>query len=277
MKALLVPMIMLGFVGLGASYGAGDDFVAARIDLGQVSYSHEEGTRAAVTVTDHAMNMHPNAIEYVWISVHSDSDPDLTGQRMPLFETGLDSGTFEGEIVFVASPPSGRGFLHVSNGDTITVKYVATKLPDGYALPDSSRARMTEGGMEVTATGFVGKSGPPFERAPASNPRLLNMTNEPISSDSVSVGQQISVVADLKNQQNRTQPFAYLIQIKNEQSKVESLSWLTGNLTASQKMIPSVTWIPFKDGSYTATIFVWQSINNPTALSPPVTLEITVR
>jgi len=54
------------------------------------------------------------------------------------------------------------------------------------------------------------------------------------------------------------------------------LSWLTGSLDAGQSLNPSQSWIPTSPGTYTAQIFVWTGINNPDALSPPLSMMITV-
>ena len=40
---------------------------------------------------------------------------------------------------------------------------------------------------------------------------------------------------------------------------------------------PALSWITEESGSYTATAFVWESIDNPTALSPPVSITVNVR
>ena len=93
----------------------------------------------------------------------------------------------------------------------------------------------------------------------------------------VPTDQQVMFVSDLESQTDETQPFVYLVQITDDQNRVESLSWITGNLTAFQKLTPGVTWIPFSEGTYTATAFVWEAINNPTAHSPPITLEFMVQ
>ena len=36
------------------------------------------------------------------------------------------------------------------------------------------------------------------------------------------------------------------------------------------------SWTPSETGSYTATIFVWESVSNPTALSPQLSITIDV-
>ena len=55
------------------------------------------------------------------------------------------------------------------------------------------------------------------------------------SEDMLSVDEQVMVVADLSNGQDRNQNFAYIVQIKDENDSVISLSWITGSLTLWQK------------------------------------------
>jgi len=41
-------------------------------------------------------------------------------------------------------------------------------------------------------------------------------------------------------------------------------------------MTAAQSWTPTSSGSYTATVFVWESVSNPTALSPTVSVYIDV-
>ena len=90
------------------------------------------------------------------------------------------------------------------------------------------------------------------------------------------VNKQVQITSDITNSQDRSQPFAYLVQIQNQDGVVVSLSWITGSLNSGQSMNPSQSWIPTLPGTYTAQIFVWASIDNPDALSAPLTMKITV-
>jgi len=90
------------------------------------------------------------------------------------------------------------------------------------------------------------------------------------------VGKQIQITTDVANSQNRDQPFAYIVQIQNHDGVVYSLSWITGTLDAGQSLSPSQSWTPTAPGTYTAQVFVWASVGNPDALSPPVTMQILV-
>jgi len=90
------------------------------------------------------------------------------------------------------------------------------------------------------------------------------------------VNKQVQITSDVTNNQDKTQPFAYLVQIQNQDDVVVSLSWLTGSLDSGQSLNPSQSWTPPSPGTYTAQIFVWAGINNPDALSAPLKMMITV-
>jgi len=93
----------------------------------------------------------------------------------------------------------------------------------------------------------------------------------------VSVDQQVQLTADLANGQDRDQAFAYLVQIQDGNGVTVSLAWITGSLSAGQSFSPALSWIPTEAGTYTATAFVWESVDNPTALSPPVSTTVIVK
>ena len=90
------------------------------------------------------------------------------------------------------------------------------------------------------------------------------------------VDTQVQITADLTNNQDRIQSFAYLVQIQDENGVTVSLSWITGSLEPGQFMSPSQSWTPTSIGKYTAQIFVWESVDNPDALSVPLTIKINV-
>jgi hypothetical protein len=96
------------------------------------------------------------------------------------------------------------------------------------------------------------------------------------SLDSVTVDQQVQLSADLNNGQEKGQDFAYLVQVQNDSGVTVSLAWITGSLQSGQSFSPALSWIPTGSGSYTATAFVWESVDNPTALSPPATITVNV-
>lgn len=92
----------------------------------------------------------------------------------------------------------------------------------------------------------------------------------------IQVDKQIMIVADVANNQDKQQAFAYIVQIKDQNDVTISLSWLTGMLSPFQTFSPAQSWIPSLPGKYDVEIFVWSSIDNPDALSPPLQIIIDV-
>lgn len=90
------------------------------------------------------------------------------------------------------------------------------------------------------------------------------------------VDEQIMIMADISNNQEIPQNFAYITQVQNENGVVISLSWLTGSLSTRQSFSPAQSWTPSESGVYHIHVFVWESIDNPEALSPPLSMTVNV-
>jgi hypothetical protein len=108
-----------------------------------------------------------------------------------------------------------------------------------------------------------------------SHPRIIDIANNPITGH-VHAGQQVIVVANLANNQNFDQPFAFVVQIKDSKGVTVDLSWITGTLLANQTLSPAQSWTPTIPGSYSAHIYVFQSINNPVELANPAVIKFIV-
>ncbi len=94
--------------------------------------------------------------------------------------------------------------------------------------------------------------------------------------NTLELGKQIMITADVTNKQQVPQHFAYLTQIKNEDGIVISLSWLTGSLSPNQSLSPAQSWTPTEKGVFEIEVFVWKSLDNPDALSPPLRMTVQV-
>jgi len=90
------------------------------------------------------------------------------------------------------------------------------------------------------------------------------------------VDEQIMIMTDISNNQDVQQNFAYITQVKNDNGVVISLSWLTGSLSPRQTFSPAQSWIPTESGIFHIKIFVWEGIDNPDALSPPLSMTVSV-
>ena len=90
------------------------------------------------------------------------------------------------------------------------------------------------------------------------------------------VDEQIMIMADISNTQDVSQNFAYITQVRSSDDIVISLSWLTGSLSPKQSFSPAQSWIPTEPGTCHVQVYVWESIDNPSALSPPLSMILNV-
>jgi len=112
-----------------------------------------------------------------------------------------------------------------------------------------------------------------LERAPIDSPRLVNALGDTVISR-VNVNQQVQISADI-TAKNYSGDFAYIVQIRDDENRIISLAWITGNIDLGQSFSPALSWTPTETGTFTAEIFVWKSLVNPEALSESVTIAIT--
>ena len=237
-----------------------------RWNIGEVAWleaSYPATAQGIVRIVDPDMNLNPEAVDNFDVDIWSDSDAG--GIDLTVIETNEATGIFEGTVFFTVDDKSSGHRLRVSEGDTVTAEYEDNTLPDPYTTADE---------LDITSTTFIGTVVPPLERAPASNPAIVDAFGNVL--ETVSVDQQVQVTADLSNGQDREQAFAYLIQIQDENGVTVALSWITGSLAPGQAFTPAQSWTPTSPGTYMVQIFVWESVDNPTALSPPVTTTVNV-
>ena len=257
--------------GISVSYEFSEDetvFTSSiiRWNIGDVQWleaSYPASGTGVLRVIDPDRNLNPEAVDNFDVNIASNTD--ASGITLTVTETNEATGIFEGTVFFTTTGGSSGHRLRVSEGDTVTADYSDSTLPLPYTTNDS---------VSITSTTIIGTIVPPLERAPATNLRIVDAFGSSI--DAVSIDQQVQITADLSNGQDRDQDFAYLIQIQNSDGVTVSLSWIAGSLSPGQSFSPSASWTPTSVGTYTVTAFVWESIDNPTALSPPLSIDISV-
>lgn len=221
------------------------------------------GGSSVFTVVDPDENLDSTITDAFTVSVYSDSDSG--GFTLTMNETDEDTGVFEGTVFFTADAATSGSNIRVSEGDTVTAEYTDETLPEPYTTSDD---------LTIAGTLTIGTAFPPLERAPAANARVVDAFGSSVQE--VASGQQVQIAADVSNGQSKDQAFAYLVQVQDGNGVTVSLAWITGSLTAGQSMSPALSWTPDASGTYTATVFVWESVDNPTALSPTVSVDIDV-
>ena len=224
-----------------------------RWNVGEVQWleaSYPASGSGIVRVIDPDMNLNPEAVDNFDVIVWSDSDGG--GISLTVTETNAATGIFEGTVFFGVGVDTSGHRLRVVEGDTVTAQYDDDTLPAPF--------KETEG-IRVGATTLIGTVVPPLERAPISDLRAVDSFGNTL--DTISVDSQIQLAADLTNNQDKAQEFAYLIQIQNESGVTVSLNWITGSLSAGQSLSPASSWTPDEAGTYEVTAFVWESIEKP--------------
>ena len=231
-----------------------------RWNIGEVQWlqaSYSAASTGIVRVIDPDMNMNPESVNSFDVNIWSDTTAG--GISLRVTETNEATGIFEGTVQFTTTDASSGSRLSVQEGDTVTAQYKDRTLP----APDNPADELS-----ITATTLIGTLVPALERVPAANLRAVDAFSNSI--DTIKVDQQVQVTSDIANNQVKVQKFAYLVQIQDKNGVTVSLAWLTGELQPEQTFSPAISWIAPALGDYEATVFVWESVDNPTALSPPL-------
>jgi len=257
--------------GLSVSFRIDEDTVVTQsifinYHVGDASFdklSYGFGDQAKITVKDRDMNRNPDTIDTLSARIWSDSDRG--GLFVTLRETGSSTGIFEEIITFTPDEESTGTRLRVSDGDTLMLKYTDNTLPPPAAL--AADGIETVEVREIFANSIFGKYVQSTQRAPAAEPTLVNSFGESISQ--IFADEQLLIQSEVTNEQNKKQPFAYIVQVKDSEGITVSLSWITAELPPNESLKVAQSWFPSMPGNYSVEIFVWESLTNPSALSPP--------
>ena len=234
-------------------------------NLGTIQFSKDiflTNDPVQIRVIDSDLNLNPEIIDTISVEVFSDSDNG--GIQVIAMETSERSGAFIATINLSTDTSSGNR-LYALPGDKIFAKYNDHTLPKPFSKSDNQY-------VETFAT--VNSSILPINRIQSSSIFLSDSFGNPITDYLSNV--QMQIVGTIENKFNYDQEFIYFFQIKNSDGSVISLSWIQGMLSPSQNLDISQSWIPQKSGTYFLETYVWNSLNELTPMSPPISTIITV-
>lgn len=240
---LLISVLMVALTAAvpATIFAENQEYTEAELEWSRANYKVTNGTGTAkIILFDPDMSNIPDYIDTVKVFVFSDSSRE--GITLKLYETGKDTGVFERTFTF-SDKRYAPNVLHASEGDTVTARYI------DYMLPSDSEFES----IEMTATTLLGLTGPPMERAPITNARIVDLSGN--SPTTIVLGEQIQIFSDISNNQNHEQKFTWFAQITDSNKKTVSLGWIDGILYNNTSFSPSLSWIPEKIGQYTATLF----------------------
>ncbi|MCH1607692.1 MAG: hypothetical protein L7R49_02365, partial [Nitrosopumilus sp.] len=215
-----------------------------------------------IRVIDSDLNLNPEMIDTVNIDVFSDSD--ASGLSVTAIETSERSGSFVSTFSLSENISSGNR-LYANPGDTIIAKYDDHTLPKPFSKSDS---------QYVQTSAVVDYSTSPINRIQASPIFLSDGFGTPVTSFLPNT--QMQIVGTIENEINYDQEFVYFFQIKNSDNTITSLSWIQGKLSPNQILEISQSWVPANSDNYILETYVWNSLNELIALSPPTSILINI-
>jgi hypothetical protein len=235
-------------------------------NMGNVQFSEDNylsDKPALIRVIDPDLNLNPEALDQISIDVSSDSD--VAGIEVTAIETSESSGIFVATITFTQNLSSSGNRLLALPGDEIYAKYDDHTLPKPYSTSDN---------LEIITLSKVVSSIPPLKKLTNSQITLTDSSGKSLTS--LQENNRIQIVGSIKNEQNFDQKFVYLIQVKNHNNTVISLSWITGELSGKQNLDVSQSWLPKNSGSFFIETYVWNSLEDQIALSKPKSTSIII-
>ena len=232
--------------------------------LGDLQIVEVTEDTAKIKLFDMDMNLNPESVDTVDIDVFSDDDN--AGISLQIAETTENSGVFEGIVSITKYDQSSGNRLYALPDSEITAKYSDRTLPNPYNTKDD---------LDIFASEIIVSDIPSTERLTMEKLQILGQTGDTI--EELSVGQTGMIFSKIKNSIDFSQDFAYIVQIKNENEDVVSLSWVTGQAIPSQELGMSVSWMPEKSGKYLIERFVWNSIKGAIPLTDTVSDEILIK
>ncbi|HSF28698.1 MAG TPA: hypothetical protein VLA53_06730, partial [Nitrosopumilaceae archaeon] len=100
-------------------------------------------------------------------------------------------------------------------------------------------------------------------------------SNRPILQNPI-VGQKIKFVTQISNNDQKSQSYSYIMQVKDENNKVVDLRWVDGTVDPTKKKTVEIQWEPKISAKYAIEIFVWDGISSGIPLTTKTEYRLTV-
>ncbi|HSD04424.1 MAG TPA: peptidase [Nitrosopumilaceae archaeon] len=191
------------------------------------------------------------------------------------------------------------GFTLVETGPATGIFKGAFKMPS--QICNESRTKLISpagGSIEVNYFDFRDDSGQPREIGltflkPSSKPQnqfvvegepAPNIDIKPVQmKDSFDrpilkpvIGQKINFVTEILNNDEKSQRYTYIIQVKDENNKVVDLRWVEGYADPAKKKTAGILWEVTSSGNYTVEIFLWDGIDSALPLDKKTEYQLNV-
>ena len=188
-------------------------------------------------------------------------------------ETDVNNGIFEENLLFTIIDISSGNKLKLSDGDTASISYLDNTLLTPVNLSTNGINTFEIKNIVAIATIFD-RYISSTERTSVIEPILVNSFGERISQ--AFKDEQLFIQSEITNSQMEKQTFSYIVQVKDSEGIIISLSWITSELLPEESLLVARSWFPLTAGSYFIEIFVWDKLTDATSLSPTRTMDVQV-
>jgi len=235
-------------------------------NIGNVQFSESNflaNKPALIRVIDPDLNLNPDALDQIPIKIYSDSD--VAGIEVTGIETSKSSGIFVATITFTQNLPSSGSRLLALPEDEIFAKYDDHTLPRPYSTSDN---------LAIITLAKIESSIPSLDKLTNSQITFTDNSGKPLKS--FQKNKRIQIGGSIENEQIFDQEFVFLIQIKDHNDSVVSLSWISGELSGKQNLDVSQSWLPKSSGTFFIEAYVWNSLEDQIALSESTSTSIII-
>ena len=188
-----------------------------------------------------------------------------------LVETGTDTGIFKGSFKMPSQICDEAGTKLISPaGGSIEVSYFdfrdASGQPReiGLTFPKSTQSQNQ---FKIEASSEPNIS---IEKI-----QMKDSFDRPILQKPI-VGQKINFVTEISNNDQKSQSYSYIIQIKDENNRIVDLRWVDGTIVPTKKKTAEILWEPKISGKYTVEIFVWDGIESALPLTTKTEYHLSI-
>jgi len=231
--------------------------------------AYKPGDSIRVTIIDPDANRDPDGNDILTIKAISTTDPvGLT--NVQAIETERSSGIFQATIP--TSTGVATGALMVREGDEVTIE-VRDDFPSDFRQRFDAFGTLDAAARRFQATVPIGVILAPTERFAVQQPRTVDQAGNPTTP---SVNVLVSIATQIKNNTNKAMDYVYIVQVKDANGIVVSISTVSSTLDGGKTANVSASWLPTAPGTYTIETFVWSELGKPSPLSPLQKITVTV-
>jgi len=188
-----------------------------------------------------------------------------------LVETGTDTGIFKGSFKMPSQICNEAGTRLISPaGGSIEASYFDFRDSSGQpreiglSFPKSTQSQ-NQFKIETDSEPNIS-----IEKI-----QMKDSFNRPILQKPI-VGQKINFVTEISNNDQKSQSYSYIMQVKDENNTIVDLRWVDGTVDPTKKKTIEILWEPKISTKYTIEIFVWDGINSGIPLTTKTEYHLIV-